>query len=91
MHKFFPYGLNKSLPLLNHLKLPFSMIRNRYKYKFQKIKYLNLWRNETVKKYILNENDCLVNLTDDSKKDGSALLIALDSPLLMTFIILFII
>ena len=37
--------------------------------------------DKAFKKYILNENDCLSTLTHNPKKDDSALLIALDSPL----------
>ena len=42
---------------------------------------INDWPDEALKKYILNENDCLVTLTHDPKIDDAALLIALDKPL----------
>ena len=49
--------------------------------RFPDTEIINDWPDEALKKYILNENDCLVTLTHDPKIDDSALLIALDSPL----------
>lgn len=49
--------------------------------RFPETDIINDWPDEALKKYILNENDCLVTLTHDPKIDDSALIIALDSPL----------
>ncbi len=49
--------------------------------RFPDINIINDWPDDALKKYILNENDCLVTLTHDPKIDDPALLIALDSPL----------
>ena len=49
--------------------------------RFPDTEIINDWPDEALKKYILNENDCLVTLTHDPKIDDSALLIALDSPI----------
>ena len=42
---------------------------------------INDWPDDALKKFRLNENDCLVTLTHDPKIDDPALLIALNSPL----------
>ena len=49
--------------------------------RFPNIEIMNDWPDDALKKFRLNENDCLVTLTHDPKIDDPALLIALNSPL----------
>ena len=49
--------------------------------RFPNIEIINDWPDDALKKFHLNENDCLVTLTHDPKIDDPALLIALNSPL----------
>ena len=49
--------------------------------RFPNIEIVNDWPDDALKKFRLNENDCLVTLTHDPKIDDPALLIALNSPL----------
>ena len=49
--------------------------------RFPNVKIMNDWPDDALKKFRLNENDCLVTLTHDPKIDDPALLIALNSPL----------
>ena len=49
--------------------------------RFPNIEIMSDWPDEALKKFHLNENDCLVTLTHDPKIDDPALLIALNSPL----------
>ncbi len=49
--------------------------------RFPNIEIINDWPDDALKKFRLNENDCLVTLTHDPKIDDPALLIALKSPL----------
>ena len=49
--------------------------------RFPNIEIINDWPDDALKKFRLNENDCLVTLTHDPKIDDPALLIALNSPL----------
>ena len=49
--------------------------------RFPNIEIMNDWPDDALKKFRLNENDCLITLTHDPKIDDPALLIALNSPL----------
>ena len=49
--------------------------------RFPNIEIMSDWPDEALKKFHLNENDCLVTLTHDPKIDDAALLVALKNPL----------